>query len=229
MSWSRNAYDDDELAFAASLERFVAKEITPRRETSEAQVWLKAGEAGLLGTAIPEAYGGSGAGPLYPFLVGEAIASTGFFYAGFGIQDIVAFYLLRYGSEAQKQRWLPELCAGRKVAAIAMTEPKGGSDLKTLATSAVRSGEDYVLNGSKTFITNGPTCDHVVVAARTDAEAGPRGVTRSWSRPARRASPRARPSRRSASSPRTPASCSSRTPACPPRTGWAAKAPGSRP
>ncbi len=183
MAWARSIFDEEERVFRNSLDRFVAEEISPIQTRFESQgfldrgTWLKAGEAGMLGSAIPEAYGGSGAGRLFPFLVGEAIASTGFFYAGFAIQDIVAFYLLRYGSERQKQRWLPDMCAGRKVAAIAMTEPKGGSDLKALSTAARRVDGGYVLNGSKTFITNGPTSDLVVVAARTDPDAGAKGVT----------------------------------------------------
>ncbi len=183
MAWARSIFDAEERAFRNSLNRFVADEISPVQARLEAQgfverrIWLKAGEAGMLGSAIPEAYGGAGAGRLFPFLVGEAIASTGFFYAGFAIQDIVAFYLLRYGSEWQKQRWLPDMCAGRKVAAIAMTEPTGGSDLKALLTAARRVDGGYMLNGSKTFITNGPTSDLVIVAARTDPDAGAKGVT----------------------------------------------------
>ena len=130
--------------------------------------WLAAGEAGLLAPSTPEAYGGAGADFRYEMVVFDEIARRGL--EGFGASvhsGIVAPYLVELATEAQKQAWLPKVVSGEMILAIAMTEPGAGSDLKGMRTRAVRDGDDYVLNGQKTFISNGQSADLVVVAART--------------------------------------------------------------
>jgi acyl-CoA dehydrogenase len=141
-------------------------------------VWEKAGAAGLLCTSIPEAYGGVGADRLASIVVMEELAAAVANGPGFGLHsEIVAPYLLHYGTEDQKQRYLPRLARGEMIGAIAMTEPAAGSDLQGVRTTAVRSGDDYVLNGSKTFITNGWLSDLVIVVAKTDPGAGAKGIS----------------------------------------------------
>jgi alkylation response protein AidB-like acyl-CoA dehydrogenase len=138
------------------------------------------GKLDLLGLNVPEAYGGSGLeDPRFALVLAEELSKLAFAYSScVGIHaDCVAPYLVDLGTEEQKQRWLPRFCTGELVTAIAMTEPGGGSDLAALRTSAVRSGDDWLLNGSKTFITNGYSADLVVVAARTSPDKGARGIT----------------------------------------------------
>lgn len=141
--------------------------------------WLEAGSMGLLTPSIPAQYGGSGGDFRFDAILSEELgyaASTSFI--GQSIHGtIVAHYLLNYGSEQQKQEWLPEMASGKKIAAIAMTEPGGGSDLKALKTSAQRDNDAFVINGSKTFITNGMLADLVLVAARTSSDPSARGIS----------------------------------------------------
>jgi alkylation response protein AidB-like acyl-CoA dehydrogenase len=142
-------------------------------------VWLAAGKTGLLGMDVPEEYGGGGVQDYrYNAVVGEELVRAGASGPGFVLQnDVVAPYLLRLCTEEQKRRWLPGFCSGELITAIAMTEPGTGSDLQGIKTTAIRDGSDFVLNGAKTFITNGILSDLVIVVARTDPEAGSRGFS----------------------------------------------------
>ncbi len=141
-------------------------------------MWFKAANAGLLGLTVPEEYGGSGGDYRHELILMEQIGAKG--VDGFGISlhnSIVAPYIVHYGTEAQKQRWLPGVCDGSLVTAIAMTEPGAGSDLQAIKTVARRDGDDYILTGQKTFITNGQTANLICVVAKTDASQGARGVS----------------------------------------------------
>jgi alkylation response protein AidB-like acyl-CoA dehydrogenase len=184
----RNIFDDDLDAFQAfrDLARtFVEREIEPHHEQWEAdgqvsrEVWLAAGKAGLLGTDVPEEYGGGGVADFrYNAIIDEELTRAGASGIGFPLQnDVVAPYLLRLADEEQKQRWLPGFCSGEIITAIAMTEPGTGSDLQGIQTTAVRDGDDYIVNGAKTFITNGIMADLVIVVAKTDPDAGSKGFS----------------------------------------------------
>lgn len=170
--------------FRKSLRSFLAREIVPRYADWEKNgivdrdAYRKMGEHGFLCPWVEEKYGGAGADFLYSLIIGEEIARlslTGFFV--FLHSDIVAPYIDAFGSDEQKMRWLPGCVSGEKILAIAMTEPGAGSDLAAMRTRAVRDGDCYVLNGSKTFISNGILADLVIVAAKTDPQAGARGVS----------------------------------------------------
>ncbi|MEV0084775.1 acyl-CoA dehydrogenase family protein [Saccharopolyspora sp. NPDC050642] len=140
--------------------------------------WEKAGALGFLCASIPEEYGGGGGTFLHHAAIAEAYARTGDRAWGNSVHSgIVAHYLLAYGSEVQKRTWLPRMASGELVAAIAMTEPCAGSDLKAIRTRAVRDGDSFVIDGSKTFISNGSSADLVVVAAKTDPSAGAKGIS----------------------------------------------------
>ncbi|MEP3165117.1 MAG: acyl-CoA dehydrogenase family protein, partial [Marinobacter sp.] len=138
------------------------------------------GNAGMLCVDVPEDWGGCGAPFQYSVVVGEEMARMGFGALSTNVMvhsDIVAPYLSHIGNEEQRQYWLPKMVSGEAVGAIAMTEPGAGSDLQAIRTSAVKDGDDYILNGSKTFITNGQHADMVIVAAKTDPKAGARGIS----------------------------------------------------
>lgn len=176
-----------ELAlFIESINRFCDDEIEPHYSEWEKsgitprELYRKCGAAGLLCVDVPETYGGTGANARFSFAVAGTLSQRG--YAGFvgGLQvhnDIVPWYLLHFGSEAQKQFWLPRMVSGEAVGAIGMTEPGAGSDLKNIRTTARRDGDSYVINGSKIFISNGQHADFVVLAAKTELQAGARGVS----------------------------------------------------
>ncbi|KJL40131.1 Acyl-CoA dehydrogenase [Microbacterium terrae] len=176
----RRLYDDDHEQFREVIRAFVDQHAAPhaQRWAADGKVdrWLftKAAEAGILGFALPEEYGGGGADDFrFNAIMGEELArnpvSDGM--AGIALQnDIVFPYFVDLTNDEQKQRWLPGIAAGELVTAIAMTEPGTGSDLAGIRTSAVRDGDDYVINGSKTFISNGQNADLVVVAVRTSAD-----------------------------------------------------------
>lgn len=182
----RTIYDEDHEAFRESVREFLDREARPHLEDwVEAKAlprsfWLAAGKQGLLGLEVPEAHGGSEAGD-YRFnaVFTEELAKVNMALPScVGIHaDIVAPYLVHLTTEEQKQRWLPDFCSGELLTAIGMTEPSGGSDLAALKTTAVRDGDDWVVNGSKTFITNGYSADLVLVAARTSPEKKARGIT----------------------------------------------------
>lgn len=170
--------------FRRSLRSFLEKEIVPYYEQWEKNgivdrdAYRKMGAQGFLCPWVEEKYGGSGADFLYSLIIGEEMARfslTGFF--AFLHSDIVAPYIASFGNEEQKARWLPGCVSGEKILAIAMTEPGAGSDLAAMRTRAVRDGDSYILNGSKTFISNGILADLVIVAAKTDPQAGARGVS----------------------------------------------------
>ncbi len=182
----RTIYTEDHEAFRASARTWVDREIRPRMdEFIEAKafprdIWISAGKQGFLGLEIPEAFGGSQADD-YRFnavLSEELSRVSAALSSCLGIHaDIVAPYLADLCTEEQKERWLPRFCSGELVTAIGMTEPSGGSDLAALKTTAVQDGDVWVLNGSKTFITNGYSADLIVVAARTTPGSGAKGIT----------------------------------------------------
>ncbi|GAA3848229.1 acyl-CoA dehydrogenase family protein [Saccharothrix violaceirubra] len=182
----RTVFTRDHEDFRESVKGFVDRHLLPRyddfvRDRLVARdVWLEAGRQGLLGLEVPEEFGGGGAGD-YRFnaVLGEELSKVSAGMAScFGVHaDVVAPYLVDLGTDEQKKRWLPAFCAGDLVTGIGMTEPSGGSDLAALKSTAVRDGSDWVLNGSKTFITNGSSADLVVVAARTDPDRGAKGIT----------------------------------------------------
>tara|TARA_R110002110_G_scaffold1531_7_gene6836 strand:+ start:1904 stop:3061 length:1158 start_codon:yes stop_codon:yes gene_type:complete len=179
---------NEELAIVRDqTRRFLEREMLPHREKWEAAgvvdraAWLKAGEAGLLCASIPENYGGGGGTRAHDVVISEEIGRLGLgggFGAGNGVHsNIVAHYLLAYGTEAQKLEWLPKMTSGELIGAIAMTEPGTGSDLQSVRTTARREGSNYVINGQKTFITNGQNANIVFVVAKTDVNAGAKGVS----------------------------------------------------
>jgi len=179
-------YTADHDLFRSAVREFIKREIEPRTEEFIADravsrdVWLAAGRAGLLGLGVPEAYGGSDARDFrFNAVLVSELAAVGVAYASsFGIHfDVVAPYLVELTTEEQRQRWLPRFCTGEMITAIGMTEAGGGSDLAALRTTATRDGDDWVLNGSKTFITNGYCAGLVVVAAKTDPAKRARGIT----------------------------------------------------
>ena len=182
----RTIYNEDHEAFRASARAWLDREVRPRLdEFIEAKaiprdVWIEAGKQGFLGLEISEEYGGSAAGD-YRFnavLSEELSRVSAAMSSCLGIHaDIVAPYLEDLCTVEQKQRWLPGFCTGELVTAIGMTEPSGGSDLAALKTAAVKDGDGWVINGSKTFITNGYSADLVVVAARTTPGSGAKGIT----------------------------------------------------
>ncbi|WP_308724993.1 acyl-CoA dehydrogenase family protein [Metapseudomonas otitidis] len=180
----RTLFSPEHELFRDSVRRFLEEEAVPFHHQWEKDghvdraLWNKAGESGLLCSHIPEAYGGVGADFLYSTVVIEEIGRLGLTGIGFSLHsDIVAPYILHYGSEAQKEKYLPRLVSGELVTAIAMTEPGAGSDLQGVKTTAVLDGDHYVINGSKTFITNGFLADLVIVVAKTDPKAGAKGTS----------------------------------------------------
>jgi len=180
----RTLFSDEHRMFRDSVRRFMEQEVVPHHDQWEDQgyvdreVWLKAGQNGLLCATMPEAYGGAGADKLYSIVVMEETARVNATGLGFGLHsEIVAPYILHYGSEEQKRRLLPKMATGETIGAIAMSEPAAGSDLQGVRTTAVRRGDVYVLNGSKTFITNGWHADVVIVVAKTNPKAGAKGTS----------------------------------------------------
>ena len=181
----RTLFNADHEAFRSSFRRFMDKEIAPFHEAWEEQgyvdreVWRKAGQNGFLCMTMPEAYGGSDADKLYSVVQMEELSRAGFTGIGYGLHnEIVAPYLLHYGTDAQKAKYLPLLAGGEMVGAIAMSEPAAGSDLQGLKTTALKQADgSYLLNGSKTFITNGWHADLVIVVAKTDPDAGHAGIS----------------------------------------------------
>ncbi len=181
----RSSWLNEDLdAFRDLARTFCQKELAPHQDRwieqrhMDRELWHKAGEVGLLCLSIPEEYGGGGGTFAHEAVLLEEQVRAGDSCWGNSVHSgIVAHYLLNYGTETQKQRWLPKLASGEMVAAIAMTEPGTGSDLQNITTKAVRDGEHYVLNGAKTFITNGGQADLVIVAAKTDSAQGAHGVS----------------------------------------------------
>lgn len=180
----RTLFTEDHNMFRESFRRFVENEIVPFHADWEEQgyvdreIWKKAGANGFLCTSMPEEYGGAGADKLYSVIMMEELARVNATGIGFGLHsEIVAPYINRYGSEEQKKRYLPKMATGELVGAIAMSEPGAGSDLQGVKTTALREGDQYVINGSKTFITNGWHADIVIVVAKTNPAAGAKGTS----------------------------------------------------
>ncbi|WP_407727378.1 acyl-CoA dehydrogenase family protein [Rhodococcoides fascians] len=174
-----------ELADVRQLARsFFEKEVAPHREEFAAagrpsrEVYRSAGNHGLLGMSMPQQYGGGGGDFRHEAVLFEEQVRAGDSAMQLGVHSgIVPHYILAYATEDKKQRWLPKLCSGEWIGAIAMTEPGTGSDLQGITTRAVRDGDDYVVTGGKTFISNGAHCDLIIIAAKTDPTAGARGLS----------------------------------------------------
>ncbi|HEV3008245.1 MAG TPA: acyl-CoA dehydrogenase family protein [Burkholderiales bacterium] len=168
--------NDDVRMFRKTVSQFIEKEFVPHQarwrdqRAPDVEAWTNAGRAGILLADLPEEYGGGGGTFAHEAVVLEELARAGVHF-GSAIQSTVAHYILGYGSEEQKRKWIPRLARGESVAAIAMSEPGAGSDLQAIKTSARRDGETYVINGSKTFITNGARADLVCLAAKTNPKA----------------------------------------------------------
>ena len=180
----RTLFNADHEGFRDTVRRFIEREIAPFHAGWEEQgyvdreVWRKAGAAGLLCLTMPEALGGAGADKLFSVVLIEELTIAGATGIGFGLHnEIVAPYLLRYGTDEQQQRWLPKFASGELIGAIAMSEPAAGSDLQGIKTTAIKHADHYVLNGSKTFITNGWHADVVIVVAKTTPDAGAKGTS----------------------------------------------------
>jgi alkylation response protein AidB-like acyl-CoA dehydrogenase len=182
----RAIFDEDHDAFRESCRTFVDRTLRPHQEKHIAnhelgrEVWLELGKQGFLGLNVPEEYGGAGVDDIrFSLILAEELSRLAFAYSScVGIHtNCVAPYLVDLGTEEQKQRWLPKFCTGELITALAMTEASGGSDLAGLKSRAVADGEDWILNGSKTFITNGACADLILVAARTSLEKGAKGIT----------------------------------------------------
>ncbi|MEQ8298868.1 MAG: acyl-CoA dehydrogenase family protein [Nitratireductor sp.] len=183
----RTLYDDVHEQFRDTVVRFIQAEVLPHYESWEdagrtpREIWKRAGEIGILGTSVPEAYGGMGGDFLFDAIVLEELGRFGVAAPAWDMHAyIIAPFITHFGTEAQKQEWLPRMADGTMIASIGLTEPGGGSDLKELRTSAVRRGDTYVVNGAKTFITNGHIADRVLLATKTAPEAGAKGVTMLW-------------------------------------------------
>jgi long-chain-acyl-CoA dehydrogenase len=175
---------EDLVLLEEQARRFIATEYVPHLDRwseegiYDREVWSKAGAAGLLCPAIPEEYGGAGGSFAHEAVINRELSLAGFDAFGAPLHSgIVAPYILHYGTDEQKRRWLPGLSRGELVGAIAMSEPGAGSDLQGVRTTAKRSGNGYVLNGSKTFITNGQHANLIIVVAKTDANTGAKGVS----------------------------------------------------
>lgn len=182
---NRAIYSSDHELFRTNARRFFREELEPNIEQWEKDeiipraFWEKAGANGFLCCGVPEEYGGPGADFLYNMVLSEETGyAIGGASVGFSVQaDIVAYYLLHAGTEEQKKYWLPRMVTAESIASIGLTEPGCGSDLKAMRTTAVRDGDEYVINGQKTFITNGQNCDFCLVACSTDPSKGAKGIS----------------------------------------------------
>ncbi len=180
----RTLYAEEHELFRETVARFLQKEVLPVYEEWEdagktpRSIWKRAGEVGLLGTSIPEAYGGFGGDFCFDAIVIEELGRYGVAAPAWDVHAyIIAPILEKFCSESQKQEWLPKMVSGESILAIGLTEPGGGSDLKELRTSVVGDGGEFVVNGSKTFITNGHIADYVLLAAKTAPELGAKGLS----------------------------------------------------
>ena len=182
----RTLFNEDHEAYRYAIRRFIENEIVPPyREWEDAgevprEIWRKAGEVGMLAPDVPTEYGGPGGDFLFNAIAHEELARVGAASLSASLiahSDIIAAYLMELGTEEQKKRWLPGMVTGDVIAAIGMSEPGAGSDLKAIRTTARRDGSDYVINGQKTFITNGHNADVVIVAAKTDTSASRSGIS----------------------------------------------------
>jgi alkylation response protein AidB-like acyl-CoA dehydrogenase len=185
VKYDRTLFEPEHDLFRESYRAFLDRHVAPYHEQWEQEkivdrgVWLEAGKQGFLGMAVPEEYGGGGNPDFrYNVIITEETSAARYSGLGFALQnDVIAPYLLRLATEEQKQRWLPGFCSGELITAIAMTEPGTGSDLQGIKARAVKHDDHYVLNGSKTFITNGIHADLVIVVACTDPDKGAQGFS----------------------------------------------------
>ena len=180
----RSSWMDEDLeAFADTVRRFCREYVEPNdlkwrdQHQTGREVWHKAGQLGLILPDAPEEYGGSGGTPAHAAVVMRELGYAGNSAFGSGINHIVGHYILAFGTEQQKMRWLPGIASGEVITSVAMTEPGTGSDLQGVRTRAEKQGDGYVINGAKTFITNGQMCDMVVVVAKTDPGQGAKGIS----------------------------------------------------
>jgi acyl-CoA dehydrogenase len=180
----RKTYSEEHELYREAVRRFIAKEVTPHHRQWEEdgkvsrEVWLKAGASGFLCSNASEEFGGAGADFKYNAVFTEELGRAGITGPGFSVHsDMVAAYILNFGSDAQKSAWIPKMASGEVIAALGLTEPGAGSDLKAIKTTAIQDGDDYVINGQKTYISNGQLCDIVVLACKTDVAAGAKGMT----------------------------------------------------
>lgn len=180
----RTLFSPEHELFRDSVRRFIEQEITPHHARWEDQgmvdreIWPKAGAAGLLCASLPETYGGAGADYLFNVVITEELSRAGVTGPGFAVHtEMVATYIATFGTEEQKQRWLPGMAAGTVIGALGLTEPSAGSDLKNIRTRAVRKGDNYIINGQKVYISNGQLCDLIVLACKTDPDAGAKGMS----------------------------------------------------
>lgn len=184
MTTPRTLFTADHESFRDSVRRFVETELVPHHSDWEddqivpREIWRRAGEMGMLCPNVPEEYGGLGADWLYNVVVIEELARAGITGPGFMIHsEMCAPYILAWGSEAVKRKWLPKMVSGEVIGALGLTEPGAGSDAKAIQTRAVRDGDHYVINGQKIYISNGQLCDVIVLACKTDPAAGAKGVS----------------------------------------------------
>ncbi|MEM1189771.1 MAG: acyl-CoA dehydrogenase family protein [Pseudomonadota bacterium] len=180
----RTVFEEEHEQFRASVRRFLEAEVVPFHDEWEKagqvdrDLWRKAGAQGYLAPQVPEAFGGAAADFRYNAVIDEEVSRSGCTGLGWAVHsDIAVPYLVNYGSETQKERYLERCVSGDIVMAIAMTEPGTGSDLQSIRTTAIADGDDYIINGSKTFITNGQHADLVIVVCKTDPEAGASGTS----------------------------------------------------
>lgn len=181
----RNVFDASHEAFRERVRGFLAEEVVPsyadweRTKRPPREFWRRAGEVGILGIGVPAEYGGvPGSGFKHSVVVTEEAQAAGLALGGVRVHtDICMPYVLAYATDDQKARWLPRLTSGDAVIALAMSEPGAGSDMKAMSARAKREGDHYVVNGAKTFISNGLAADLMIVACKTDPDAGPRGIS----------------------------------------------------
>ena len=181
---TRTIYQQEHEMFRDSVRKFLEDKVVPYHEQWEEDgqvdrsIWLKAGELGMISPTVPEEFGGVGVDFRYNAIVDEEVSRLGLSGLGFALHsDIAVPYIIHYGSDEQKRTYLPKLVSGEMISAIAMTEPGTGSDLQGVQTTAIKDGSDYILNGSKTFITNGQLADIVIVVAKTEPELGGKGTS----------------------------------------------------
>ena len=184
LTFPRTVFREDHEMLRETMRRFIERECRPRQAQWDAdgrvdrETWLKAGREGLLCTTLDPRWGGAGGDFGHSAVIIEELARSGIGGPGFGLHsDVIAPYIERLGTEAQKEKWLPRCVSGEVILAIAMSEPGAGSDLKAIRTTARREGDEYVINGAKTFISNGLNCDLVVVVVKTEPELGAKGVS----------------------------------------------------
>ena len=180
----RQLFNEEHNLWRDTVRRFIEREIVPFHAQWEndgvvpRELWLKAGAEGLLCCTVPEEFGGMGLDYLFDVIVYEELWRVGASAPGFLIHtDLVATYILTHGTPEQKAHWLPKMVKGEAIGSLGMTEPHAGSDLKAIRTKAVKDGDDYVVDGQKVFISNGQSCDILVLATKTDSAAGAKGVT----------------------------------------------------